>query len=146
MMKIQEQDRFHGAALAQIVKHNSFKALNKASTKYGHYRVNADRHVFVKYSTEEYSPWRFTFQKDDLKAIQTEVKKGTVFICLVCGTYTVCALTIEEFQALIDLDASSKQSWVRVEVPPRGSCHASGNLGPLKKAIPHNSFPDKVFE
>lgn len=61
-MKIQEQDRFHGAALTQIVEHKSFKALNRASAKYGHYLVNADRHVFTKYSKATRSPWSFTFQ------------------------------------------------------------------------------------
>ena len=37
-MKIQQKDYFHGAALTQIVEHESFKALNKADSKYGHYK------------------------------------------------------------------------------------------------------------
>jgi hypothetical protein len=144
-MKIQEQDRFHGAALTQIVEHDSFKALNRASTKYGHYLVNADRHVFVKYSKSTRSPWSFTFQSHDFQSIQAEVSAGhLVFVCLVCGTVTVCALSKDELVALIDLHASNAQ-WVRVEVPPGGSCHVSGSLGKLKRTVPHNSFPEKVF-
>ncbi|HEY6094790.1 MAG TPA: hypothetical protein VIU93_07535 [Gallionellaceae bacterium] len=144
-MKIQEQDRFHGAALTQIVEHESFKALNRASPKYGHYLVNTDRHVFAKYSKATRSPWSFTFQPNDLKSIQAEISAGnTVFLCLVCGTTTVCALTEEEFSKLIDLAFPSAQ-WVRVEVPSGGSCHLSGSLGSLKRTVPHNSFPEKVF-
>lgn len=48
-MKIQDQDLYHGAALTQIVEHASFKALNRGSEKYGHYLVNKDQHVFIKY-------------------------------------------------------------------------------------------------
>jgi len=47
-MKIQHKDLFHGAALTQLVEHNSFKALNKADDKYGHYLVNTDRRLLVK--------------------------------------------------------------------------------------------------
>lgn len=144
-MKIQEQDLFHGAALTQIVEHKSFKALNRASVKYGHYLVNADRHVFAKYSKATRSPWSFTFQPNDLKAIQAEINNGnTVFLCLVCGTATVCALAEAEFTSLIDLASPAAQR-VRVEVPAGGSCHVSGSLGSLKRTVPHNSFPDKVF-
>ncbi|WP_131111188.1 hypothetical protein [Sulfuricystis thermophila] len=144
-MKIQEQDRFHGAALTQIVEHNSFKALNRASTKYGHYLVNTNRHVFTKYSKSTRSPWSFTFQPHDLQSIQAEISADhPVFVCLVCGTTTVCALTKDELVALIDLHATHAQ-WVRVEVPSGGSCHVSGSLGKLKRTVPHNSFPEKVF-
>ncbi len=56
-MKIQEQDIYHGAALTQIAEHESFKALNKGSERYGHYLINADCHVFIKYSKAAVSPW-----------------------------------------------------------------------------------------
>lgn len=107
-MKIQEQDLYHGAALTQIVEHHSFKALNRASVKYGHYLVNTDRHVFAKYSKATHSPWSFTFQPHDLQAIHAEITAGhTVFLCLVCGTSTACALTQAEFSSLIDLASTS---------------------------------------
>lgn len=144
-MKIQEQDLFHGAALTQIVEHESFKALNRASAKYGHYLVNADRHVFAKYSKAKATPWSFTFQPNDLKAIRNEIVSGnTAFLCLVCGTSTVCALSEEEFRHLIDYSSSATQ-WVRVEVPAGGSCHVFGSKGNLKRTVPHNFFPGKVF-
>lgn len=142
-MKIQEKHQFHGAALTQIVEHESFKALNRASNKYGHYRVNADRHTFVKYRKAPHSPWSFTFQPDELKAIQAQLK-NKVFLCLVCGTSTVCALTVKEFTELIDLKSSSAQ-WVRVEVSPGCSCHVFGSSGKLQRAVSHNSFPGIVF-
>jgi hypothetical protein len=146
MMQIQEKDIFHGAALTQVVEHKSFKALNRATTKYGHYLINSDRALFVKYRKPNKSPWQHTFSEDDVAAIVAEIKKGQlVFLCLVCGTTTVCALDSTEIQSVLDLQADVQQ-WIRVEIPKGGSCHVSGTKGKLKRAIPHSSFPDKLFK
>lgn len=145
-MKIQEQDRFHGAALTQIVEHESFKALNKASEKYGHYLINTDRHIFVKYRKPDFSPWTFTLQPDELSAIQSEAEANhIVFLALVCGSTTVCALTRHEINSIIDT-VSTAQQWIRISVPKGGSCHVSGSMGELTRTVPHNSFPNKIFE
>jgi len=144
-MKIQEQDLYHGAALTQIVEHLSFKALNRASIKYGHYLVNADRQVFVKYRKSKTSPWIFTLQPAEVQAIASAIAAPhKVFLCLVCGNMTVCALTVADIQTVIDTKSKSQQ-WVRVEVPKSGSCHVSGTSGKMKKTVPHKSFPDNVF-
>ncbi len=145
-MKIQEQDIYHGPALMQIVEHPSFKALNKADTKYGHYSVNVDRRLFVKYSSSAQTPWQFTFQRNDLRAIRGDIAAGKdTFVCLVCGNVTICCLNERELQQLVGL-ASRAAQWIRVEVPPGGSQHVSGTKGKLKLTIPHNSFPEKVLQ
>jgi hypothetical protein len=144
-VKIQEKDIYHGAALTQIVEHDSFKALNRASNKYGHYLINADRHVFIKYRTADASPWQFIIQPDEVSAICLEAGANrTIYLCLVCGITTVCALNIDEIKTVIDVE-SSLQQWIRVEVPNGGSCHVSGSSGKLQRTVPHNSFPNKVF-
>jgi hypothetical protein len=144
-MKIQQHDLFHGAALTQIVKHESFKALNRASAKLGHYLINTNREVYTKYRTEDAGPWHHNLHPDQLAAIAESLRgPHRVFLCLVCGPVTICCLDEEEIAALIDTSSSSQQS-VKVEVPPAGSCHVSGNLGSLSHTIPHTSFPNKVF-
>jgi hypothetical protein len=146
-MKTQEQDLYHGIALMQIVEHESFKALNRATAKYGHYLVNTDREVFVKYRTNNESPWQFTLQNDELQALRKAATKSRnrVFLCLVCGTVTVCALNEDQIRRILDLNDQNPQ-WVRVAVPPRSSCRVSGSNGELSRTVPHNSFPNKVFE
>jgi hypothetical protein len=144
-MKIQEQDLYHGAALTQIVEHQSFKALNRGSTKYGHYLVNTDRHVFVKYRTSSKSPWQHTFSQEEVQAIAAAIgASDKVWLCLVCGNQTICALERAEITTVLDMVAACQQ-WIRIEVPKGGSCHVSGSHGNLKKTVPHNSFPNKVF-
>jgi hypothetical protein len=145
-VKVQEKDRFHGIALTQVVEHPSFKALNKASPHYGHYRINTDRQLFVKYRTHKGSSWQFVFSSAELGTIRTAIRsKDSLFVCLVCGASTVCALTSDEVQQLINVDLTIGTQWLTVEVPKGGSCRVRGSKGKLGRTVPHNSFPNKVF-
>lgn len=144
-MKIQEQDMYHGAVLTQIVQASSFKAVNRGSTKYGHYRINDDRDLFVKYLKKVRGPWTFTTQASELAAMQAVLNSGRkLFLCLVCGKETICVLTSADISAVMDLSSSVPQ-WLRVEVPPGASCHVSGSTGALPRAIAHSAFPRNVF-
>lgn len=145
-MKNKKLHLYHGIALTQIVEHESFTALNRGSQKYGHYLINTDRHVFVKYSTAERESWSFTFSTEELTEIREAVHKHQkFFVCLVCGETTVCALTIDEICEVMNLKDQDRQS-IKVTVPQGGSCHVVGALGKLKRAVPHNSYPKKLFE
>lgn len=145
-MKIQEQDRYHGPALVQIVEHKSFKAVNRVSEKYGHYLINTDTELFVKYRTNDSTPWTFTWQPDEVRILRKAVKsKKHVFICLVCGSTTICALNEDEFTSVLDLVHKDVQ-WIKVDAPPNKSCQVSGWNGELARKVPHNSFPNKLFE
>lgn len=144
-MKIQLQDLYHGAVLTQIAEHTSFKALNKVDSQYGHYLINHDTRLFVKYLSKEISPWHFRFSYNELQSIQSDLETSArVFLCLVCGGETICALNIQEFSNLIDVTLNESQ-FVIVEVPPGGSMHVKGSVGQLQKTLPHNSFPNKLF-
>lgn len=145
-MKIQKHDLYHGAALAQIVKHRSFKAINRASAKYGHYVVNTNRYLFVKYTAARRSPWRFLLHSDEIEGIKAEVekKRNYVYLCLVCGRKTICALKRSEIKKVIDLSSDIPQ-WIQVKSPKGGRCHVCGSNGSLKYTVPHSSFPDKVI-
>lgn len=145
-MKIQTQDFYHGAALTQIVEHPSFKALNKGSSNYGHYRINADCHLFVRYATGDGPTWSYTFTHEQLKAVNNiAAAKVSIFVALVCGKETVCLLNKTQLQNVIDLGAKDAQ-WVKVDAPPNKSCRVSGSAGQLKGTIPHNVFPKALFE
>src|SRR5438552_1824863 len=131
-MKVQQKDLYHGAALTQLVEHDSFKALNKADGKYGHYLVNTDRRLMVKLTEKPHYPWSFTFQPDDLDTLRADIASGfRTFVVLVCGKATVCLLEQADYEAIIDLDAAGQQ-WIRVEVP-KASMRVRGSLGELKR-------------
>jgi hypothetical protein len=143
-VKIDNKDFYHGAALTQITEHESFKALNKADGKYGHYLVNTDRRLLTKHSEQNVS-WQFTFQPADLQTLESDIKSGfKTFLVLVCGGETICLLDETEFLQLIDLKASGQQ-WIRVSIP-KASMRVHGSSGTLKHAIKHNGFPKRVFD
>ena len=133
-MKIQKMDMFHGAALTQIVEHPSFKALNKADEKYGHYQINHDRRISIKYRDANRSPWTFTLTSDDIRMINDDLRRkdGRTFLCLVCGKVSVCHLHEGDIDDLIDLNTADTQ-WIRVEIPSGGSMHIKGSKGKLKR-------------
>lgn len=145
-MKIQMQELYHGAVLTQITEHPSFKALNKADSQYGHYLVNNNIRVIVKYLTKGYSPWVFEFSPSELLAMKKDMKTtNRVYLCLICGQETICALNEEEITSLIDLDAFTNQAIV-VDAPSSGSMYVTGTVGKLPRTLQHNSFPNRIFE
>lgn len=146
-MKIQEKDYRHGAVLTQIVEHSCFTALNKADTKYGHYTVNSDTRLFVKTTKQDPSKeCHFNFKADDLRAIQDDVNGGwKTYLCLVCGLKTVCILNEEQIKQVINLSSPGPQ-WLKIAFPVGGSLRVWGQQGKLNKTIPHNAFPDVLFE
>lgn len=145
LMKIQSHDLYHGAVLTQITEASSFKALNKADHLYGHYLVNEDTRLFVKYSKKAEEPWEFRFQKSELSAIEEDLSAGErVFLCLVCGEATICCLGENEFMEIINLEAKDSQTII-IDSPTAASMRVRGSAGRLSKTIAHNSFPKKLF-
>src|SRR5260221_12979437 len=143
-MKIQLKDLYHGAALTQLTEHQSFKALNKADAKYGHYMVNTDRRLMVKHTEKARDPWQFTFQPDDLNTLQSDIASGfKTFVVLVCADSTICLLNEQEFLSVIDPNSAVQQT-IRVEIP-NSRMRVRGTAGTIKHAITHKSFPDDVF-
>lgn len=85
------------------------------------------------------------YNENELKTIKDHIKLySSVFICLVCGEETICSLRAAEYTTLIDL-TTLKSQWIVVEVPAGGSMHVKGSKGELIGAVPHNSFPEKLF-
>jgi len=145
-MKVQEKDLYHGAALTQITEHPSFKALNKADDKYGHYLINADTRVMVKHTKAKGARWQFTFQPDDLATLQEDIKsKYKTFVCLVCGHTTICMLDPDQLNQVIDLSRPRAQAVVVLVRKPGASMTVRGPFGELKGKIPHKTFPRSLF-
>jgi hypothetical protein len=89
-MKIQKKDFYHGAALTQIVEHPSFKALNKATNKYGHYQINHDTRILIKHLSKLESPWSFQISEEEINTLVDDISSDQEsFLCLVCGETTI---------------------------------------------------------
>lgn len=143
-MTIDHKDFMHGAALVAIADAEGFTALNKGSEKYGHYIVNHDRHLFIKYRDDNGgSGYSFTFRADDKKMIKRTLPRGRVYVVLVCGEEAITALSREELADLIDL-GSIEDERVRVSAPAYKQLRVGGPAGELAP-IPRNAFPRQVL-
>ncbi|MDB6146541.1 MAG: hypothetical protein JWO45_205 [Spartobacteria bacterium] len=145
-MNLREIDFFHGAALTRIVESKNFTALNKCDDKYGHYVLNHNVRLLVKYSSADDGPWQFTFAPDDLRVLAEDfaITNQQSFVCLVCGRTSICLLSKAEVLELMDVNLAEQQG-LRVECPPNSSMRVYKGDKALKHAVPHNAFPEKLF-
>jgi hypothetical protein len=143
-MVIDHKDFMHGAALVAIADSEMFTALNRASVKYGHYVVNHDRHLFIKYNDGKGpGDYFFTFSGEDKERITSEASP-LVFAVLVCGNEVVTGITREELSQLITL-TTSPASTVKVSAQQGRQLRISGSNGQLP-LISRRSFPTRILE
>ncbi|MFD4956199.1 hypothetical protein [Streptomyces sp. NPDC058451] len=141
---IDHKDFMHGAALVAIADSEAFTALNRAGVKYGHYVVNHDRHLFIKYNDGKGpGDYFFTFSGEDKKKITAEVSP-LVFAILVCGNEVVTGITREELSQLIAL-TNVAASTVKVSAQQGRQLRISGSNGQLP-LISRRSFPDRILK
>ncbi|MET9758459.1 hypothetical protein ABZ016_05290 [Streptomyces sp. NPDC006372] len=140
---IDYKDFMHGAALVAIADSEKFTALNRASVKYGHYVVNHDRHLFIKYNAGEGpGDYFFTFSGEDKRRIDSEPAL-LVFAILVCGNEVVTGITRDELSHLIPLTTSAS-STVKVAAHQGRQLRVSGPKGQLPR-ISRGSFPARIL-
>jgi hypothetical protein len=143
-MAIDHKDFMHGAALVAIADSARFTALNKASVKYGHYVVNHDRNIFIKYSDGKGpGEYPFTFTASDKDRIRKALQQGKCFAVMVCGNEVITGVTTEELSQLIDLQAASAEG-IRVVAPQGRQLRIKSSHGELP-AIPRSSFPERIL-
>jgi len=100
--------------------------------------------LLVKLATNYEEPWQFTVNRSDLEVIRGDMDSGDrFFLCLVCGLNTICILNSPQLKEILDL-ASAKQQWIKVK--NTGSLRVWGKLTTLRATIPHNAFPNVIFE
>ena len=144
-MAIDHKDFMHGAALVAIANSPAFTALNKASVKNGHYIVNHNRHVFIKYNdgSGPGAHW-FTFQPDDKERIRDAPPKGAVHVVLVCGNEVITGLSRDELGELLDLPSPTVET-VKVTAPAGRQLRLTGPGGRQLPLIPRDSFPRRIL-
>lgn len=146
-MDIQKKHIYLGAALAQIVEHDSFKALNRASKRYGHFLVNTNIQFFSKYSSMDANRHQFTFTPADVQDIRAARQVAAkLFIVLVCGETTICCMSYEEWSAMLD-DSATGQQCIYVSNEKGKQLRVSGTKNSKTPAlVPRNVFPSRLFD
>ena len=68
----------------------------------------------------------------------------TSIVVLVCSEKTICLLTSEDMEEILDADTDRPQ-WISVGCADGRQMHVKGSQGDLSHTVAHNSFPTKMF-
>lgn len=132
---------YHGAAVIPILEDARCLSIRKLGTL--GYAVNDDKFLFIKYTTKEKSPWRFTFDKEDIGrcANMTKDYRGGVILGFVCGSDGVCAIDWTQGQELL----GEKPGWVAASRKHNHSYTVWGANGELRRKISLGRWPELIF-
>jgi hypothetical protein len=115
-MRIDEQQKYHGAALMQIASDPHFTAINAfeigEEAARSAFLINSGIGIYLKYATtpvSQYEEYRFTFSSDQLKLLRRlSLKVPHVFLALVCVKgREVCCLP---YEVLLELRARRREA------------------------------------
>lgn len=147
---ITERDKFYGVVLRHLTRHEELSNVREVGDKAGHFCLNDNAFLLVKYSSSDTAPWRFTFRPDDIRTLIDDQNEGGLFggsyVCLVCGFKSLFALREDEWSTLLDLGGRSRQQTLSVRKDLRSSFEVRGTSGQLGHKIPASRFPSLVFE
>jgi hypothetical protein len=111
------------------------------------YIINESAGIYIKYSKQRLTEWRFTFSEDHVREI-TEMRErlGQVYITLVCNKDGICCLDWPEFTTVISTESESYPKWIAVSRMRGEKYSVRGSDGELKHKIGNIDFPRKIFE
>ena len=144
---IREVERYHGAALARLVRSEDASAIKlRLHEDYRSVYTLEDRvALYMKYSTSRLSPWTFGFKiehQKEITALRNEF--DDTFVTLICGTDGIACLSGSEYQRVLDDDPRSGE-WIRVVRSARQKYAVSGSDGRSVCRIGDNEYPAKVY-
>lgn len=147
---INNRDPYDGIVLRSLAKYGEPFQIADIGDKAGHFCLNEDAFLLVKYASRNRSPWRFTFRPGDIETLVDDHSQGGLFggsyVCLTCGFESLCALREEEWSALLDLSETDTQQTIVVRKRPGTSFEVTSSAGNLDRKIPASRFPGLIFE
>jgi hypothetical protein len=97
--------------------------------------VNSRFGIFVKHSTKRMSPWRFTFNLDQVSdLLDLEAKYFDSFVVFVCGTDGLVTLDVAAVHRIVTFD-DVEHAWIAIERKPRTQYSVRGNRAELPSKI-----------
>jgi hypothetical protein len=131
---------YHGAAVIPVLEDSRCRSIRKLGTL--GYVVNDDTFLFIKYTTKARSPWRFTFDQEDIdRCTRMSGEYGRLVFGFVCGGDGVCAVDWTQGSELLGM----KPSWLAAARKHNHSYSVWGSNGELKRKVSLKRWPALVF-
>ncbi|GAA3842942.1 hypothetical protein AFIC_003026 [[Pseudomonas] carboxydohydrogena] len=131
---------YHGAAVIPILEDVRCQSIRKLGSL--GYVLNDDSFLLIKYTTKERSPWRFTFDQEDVeRSIGMAAKYRRLVFGLVCGSDGVCGIDWDQGCDLL----GSKPGWIAASRKHNHSYTVWGGGGELKRKVSLGKWPALAF-
>lgn len=166
-MLIDDQDLYHGAALAQIARHPQFTSINvwklRGKPSRSAFVINDDIGIYVKYAGRPkggFKEYQFTFREDHFDELtKLRARRERCFVVLVCVKgRQICCLPVKALDRLRErrrqevgdaedvftvLATIQKGRRFRVYVNSPGT---RGKMLGDPLIVSRNSFPNRLFK
>lgn len=134
-----KQDFYQGIVLVPIIKHKFFSAIKPNDDGY---LVNNEYQIFTKYRTKNNSPWRFSFNTEELNKINdNKYNELKIVFAFVCDGDGICALKYDELIKLL----GNSPGWISIKRKYNEKYSVSGQNGVLTKKIELNRLTKILF-
>lgn len=138
---IDKYEFYHGAAIVRLLQDERCAALCRKGLL--GYVLNNSVFLFIKYTTKARSPWRFSFDKEDIeRADKMALEHERVVFPFVCGGDGICALDWSEARRLLD----GNPGWIAVARKHNGQYAVWGSVDEHERRISKKRWPEIGFE
>jgi hypothetical protein len=135
-----EYEFYQGVVLRQLVVSADFAVMLRPYEKEGRinaFVLNGRIGVFIKHSAKRMSPWRFSFNIDQVSdLLDLTTAYSSSFVVFVCGDDGLVTLDVSTLYEIVSLQ-DTENAWVRIERPRRAQYAISGNKTELSNKIPN---------
>ena len=145
---IEEFKFYHGVVLTGLVDNFEGKiGLQRlVSENNAMYLINDQIGLYIKHSSARLSPWRFSFQNENVIDIYSlMLSQKNCFLSLVCGRDCVAVLDQEEIHELLDYD-ETKPQWISVGTTHNRSLTVEGSKGKLRRKLLKSKPYDRIYK
>jgi len=135
---LDEYEFYQGVVLRNIIVNTDLSVMVRPFVREGRmsaFVINSRFGVFMKHSTKRMSPWRFTFNSDQVSdLLDLEGRFFDSFVVFVCGTDGLVTLDVASLHQIVTLD-DTENAWVAIERKPRSQYSVWGNRTELPNKI-----------
>jgi len=127
---LDKAEYYHGAAVVSLLENDNAFSIRKKG--FLGYVVNDKIFVFLKYTTKAKTPWRFTFDQEDIdRCLKMSAEHQGVVFGLVCGGDGICGLKWNEVRSLL----GDKPGWISAKRKHNESYAVAGSENELERKI-----------
>ncbi len=132
---------YHGAAIVAVLEDSRCRSIGKKGSL--GYVVNSNIFLFIKYTTKSKSPWRFTFDQEDIdRCIKMGGEYDRIVLGLVCGGDGVCGVAWEEARSMLGM----KAGWLAAARKHNQSYEVWGPENKMTRKVSLRRWPTLIFE